>query len=90
MPKSRPNRPKKPPIEISSDESLITFSFSTPDRFKIGEKRGYPQTSSEKENQNQNQNQKPLKKTTKLMPFTANTPKISFPPLSPLSPEQYL
>ena len=83
MPKSRPNRPKKPPIETSSNESSFTFSFSTPDQFKIGEKRGHPQTSSEKENQNQ----KPIKKTTKLMPFTAGIPSISF---SPLSPEQYL
>ena len=85
MPKLRPNRPKKPPIEISSNKSSFIFSFSTPDRFKIGEKRGHPQTSSKKENQNQNQ--KPSKKTTKLMPFTANIPKISFPPLSPLFPE---
>src|SRR6266576_4351676 len=91
MPKSRPNRPKKPPIEkekppieTSSDESLFTFSFS-PDRFNKGEKRGHPQTSPE--NENQNQNQKPTKKTTKLMPFTAGIPSISFPPISP---EQYL
>ncbi len=42
MLKLRPNRPKKPPIETSSDKSLFTFSFSIPDWFKIGEKRGYP------------------------------------------------
>ena len=94
MLKPRPNRPKKlptekekPPIEISSDKSLFTFSFS-PDRFNKGEKRGHPQTSpDENQNQNQNQNQKPTKKSTKLMPFTAGIPSISFPPLSP---EQYL
>ena len=86
MPKPRPNRPKKlptekekPPIEISSDKSLFTFSFS-PDRFNKGEKRGHPQSSPE--NENQNQNQKPTKKTTKLMPITASIPSIHFPPLS--------
>ena len=50
MPKPRPNRPKKPPIETSSDKSLFTFSFS-PGRFNKGEKRGHPQTSPDK-NQN--------------------------------------
>ena len=85
MPKPRPNRPKKLPIEkekplieTSSDESSFTFFFS-PDRFNKGEKRGHPQTSPD---ENQNQNQKPTKKTTKLMPFTAGIPSISFPPLS--------
>src|SRR6266702_3291619 len=74
-------------VTISSDESSFTFSFS-PDRFNKGEKRGHPQTSpDENQNQNQNQNQKPTKKSTKLMPFTAGIPSISFPPLSP---EQYL
>ena len=85
MPKPRPNRPKKPPIEkekllieTSSNKSLFTFSFS-PDRFNKGEKRGHPQTSPD---ENQNQNQKLTKKTTKLMPFTAGIPNISFSPLS--------
>jgi len=52
MPK--PSRPKKkqPPIEISDNESTFTFSppSPSPDLFRVGEKRGYPQSSSEKEN----------------------------------------
>jgi hypothetical protein len=73
---------KKPPIEISDNESTTTFTFSAPPSsspglFGTGEKRGYPQSSTEKENQ------KPAKKTTKLMTFTAGIPSISFPPLSP-------
>jgi len=50
MPKSRPNRPKKPPIEKSSNRSLFTpiptlnsFKISPPSGpFRIGEKKGYP------------------------------------------------
>ena len=41
----RPNRSKKkPPIEISDEESTSTFSspFPSPSLFRIGEKRGYP------------------------------------------------
>jgi hypothetical protein len=43
----RPGRPKKkPPIEISDNESISTFTFSSPSPFPglfgIGEKRGYP------------------------------------------------
>ena len=83
----RPNRPKKkPPIEISDNESISTFTFSTtfpsPGLFGTGEKRGHPQSSS-----SEKENQKPAKKTTKLMTFTAGIPSISLPPLSP---EQHL
>jgi len=51
----RPGRPKKkPPIEISDNESISTFTFSgpspSPGLFGTGEKRGYPQSSTEKEN----------------------------------------
>jgi len=81
----RPGRPKKKPIEISDNESISTFTFSAPSPslglFGAGEKRGHPQSSTEKETQ------KPAKKTTKLMTFTAGIPSIS---LSPLSPEQHL
>jgi len=78
----RPGRPKKkPPIEISDNEFISTFTFSSPSPspslFRTGEKRGHPQSSTEKENQ------KPVKKTTKLMTFTAGIPSISFSPLSP-------
>ena len=43
----RPGRPKKkPPIEISDNESTSTFTFSAPSPslslFGVGEKRGYP------------------------------------------------
>ena len=80
MPKSNRHK-KKPPIEISDNESTTTFTFSapspSPSLFGTGEKRGHPQSSTEKENQ------KPTKKTTKLMTFTAGIPSISFPPLSP-------
>ena len=76
----RPNRSKKkPPIEISDEDSTSTFSppSPSPGLLRIGEKRGHPQSSTEKENQ------KPAKKTTKLITFTAGIPSISFPPLSP-------
>ena len=78
----RPGRPKKkPPIEISDNESISTSTFSapfsSPGLFRTGEKRGHPQSSTEKENQ------KPTKKTTKMRTFTASIPSISFPPLSP-------
>ena len=74
---------KQPPIEISDNKSTFTFSTPSPSPglFRTGEKRGHPQSSTEKENQ------KPAKKTTKLMTFTAGTPSI---PFSPLSPEQHL
>jgi len=78
----RPSRPKKkPPIEISDNESISTFTFSSPSPspslFGTGEKRGHPQSSTKKENQ------KPVKKTTKLITFTASIPSISFSSLSP-------
>ena len=76
MPKSRPNRSKKPPIETSSDKSSFTFSFFTPDWFKIGEKRGHSQSP-------KNKNQKPIKKIIKLITITDSIPSILFPPLSP-------
>ena len=41
----RPNRSKKkPPIEISDEDSTSTFSppFPSPGPFRIGEKRGHP------------------------------------------------
>ena len=44
----RPNRSKKkPPIEISDEESISTFSppSPSPSLFRTGEKRGYPQSS---------------------------------------------
>ena len=39
-----PKKLKKPPIEISDEESTFTFSppSPTPGLFRIGEKRGYP------------------------------------------------
>jgi hypothetical protein len=57
----RPGRSKKkPPIEISDNKSISTSTFSTlspsPSLFGTGEKRGHPQSSTEKENQ------KPVKK----------------------------
>ena len=89
MPKPRPDRPKKPPIETTSNKSPFTFDFPDHNLFSIGEKRAHPPSSPENENQNQNQNQnqKPTKKTTKLMPTTASIPSIQ---LLPLSPEQHL
>jgi hypothetical protein len=57
----RPNRSKKkPPIEISDEDSTSTFSppSPSPGLLRIGEKRGHPQSSPEKENQ------KPAKKKT--------------------------
>ena len=58
-------KPKKPPIEISDEESTFTFSppSPTPSLFRIGEKRGYPQSSNTKENQ------KPIKKDNKINNF---------------------
>jgi len=79
MPK--PSRPKKkqPPIEISDNESTFTFSppSPSPDLFRAGEKRGYPQSSSKKENQKQ-----PIKKTIKPTTATDSIPSISSPALS--------
>jgi hypothetical protein len=68
---------KKPPIEISDKESISTFSPPSPSSslFRIGVKRGHPQSSPENENQN------PIKKTIKPTPTTASTS---------LSLEQYL
>ena len=86
MPK--PGRPKKkqPLLEISDHQSdIFTFSLpsssssSSPGLFRVGEKRGHPQSSPE----NENQNQKPTKKTTKLNTTTDSIPSIPFPPLSP-------
>jgi len=39
-----PKKPKKPPIEISDEESTFTFSppSPTPGLFRIGEKKGHP------------------------------------------------
>ena len=79
----RPNRSKKkPPIEISDEDSTSTFSppSPSPGLFRTGEKRGYPQSSPKKENQ------KPAKKTIKLT-TTASMPSI---PSYSLSLEQYL
>jgi len=50
----RPSRPKKKPsIEISDNKSISIFTFSTPSPspslFGAGEKRGHPQSSTEKE-----------------------------------------
>ena len=38
---------KKPPIEISDNESIFTFSLppSSPNLFRIGERAGQPQSS---------------------------------------------
>ena len=45
---------KKPPIEISDNKSTTTFTFSAPSPspglFGTGDKRGHPQSSTEKEN----------------------------------------
>ena len=80
----RPGRPKKkPPIEISDKDSTSTFSppSPSPGLFRIGEKRGHPQSSPKKENQ------KPAKKTIKPTTTTDSMDNI----LSyPFSPEQYL
>ena len=80
----RPNRSKKkPPIEISDEDSTSTFSppSPSPGLFRTGEKRGHPQSSPEKENQ------KPAKKIIKLTTTTEGIPGISFPPIPP---EQHL
>jgi len=80
----RPNRSKKkPPIEISDEDSTSIFSppSPSPGPFRTGEKRGHPQSSSEKENQ------KPAKKAIKpttTMDSTDNIPSYFF------SLEQYL
>ena len=73
----------KKPIEISEEESIFTFSPSspTPDLFRIGEKRGRPQSSPK------NENQKPVKKTIKPTTTTASMPSISS---SSRSLEEYL
>ena len=47
----RPNRSKKkPPIEISNEDSTSTFSppSPSPSLLRIGEKRGYPPSSTVK------------------------------------------
>ena len=73
-----PNRSKKkPPIEISNEDSTSTFSPPSPSfgLFRTGEKRGYPQSSPEKENQ------KPAKKTIKpttTMDGMPDMPSFSF------------
>ena len=80
----RPNRSKKkPPIEISDEDSTSTFSppSPSPSLFRTGEKRGHPQSSPEKENQ------KPAKKTIKPTTTTASIPGI---PSYFLPPEKYL
>jgi len=80
----RPNRSKKkPPIEISGEDSTSTFSppSPSPGPFRTGEKRGYPQSSPKKENQ------KPAKKTIKLTTTTDSTDDI---PSYSFSPEQHL
>ena len=58
MPKPSRHKKKQPPIEISDNKSTFTFSAPSPSPglFGTGEKRGYPQSSTEKENQ------KPAKK----------------------------
>ena len=71
----RPNRPKKkPPIEISDEESTSTFSppSPSPTLFRIGEKRGHPQSSPEKENE------KPAKKIIKPTTTTDSTAGMPF------------
>ena len=83
MPKpSKQKKKKQPSIEISDEESISTFSSPSPSPslFRIGEKRGHPQSSPE------NENQKPAK-TIKPPTTTASTPRI---PSYPLSLEQYL
>ena len=78
----RPNRSKKkPPIEISDEDSTSTFSppSPSPGLFRTGEKRGHPQSSPV----NKNQNQKPAKKIIKLPTITDSIPSIPFPSLSP-------
>ena len=82
MPKSGKHK-KILPIEISDNKATFTFSTPSPSPspspslVRIGEKRGHPQSSTEKENQ------KPAKKTTKITTFTAGTSSIPFPLLSP-------
>ena len=80
----RPKRfKKKPPIEISDEDSTSTFSppSPSPSLFRIGEKRGYPQSSPEKENQ------KPAKKTIKP---TTTTDSIDDIPSYSMPLEQHL
>ena len=70
-----PKKPKKPPIEISDEESTFTFSppSPTPGLFRIGEKKGHPQSSPE------NKNQKPAKKIIKLITTTDSVPNVPLP-----------
>ena len=67
MPKSSRYKKKQPSIEISDNKSTSTFTFSAPSPspglFGTGEKRGHPQSSTEKENQ------KPIKKDNKTYDF---------------------
>jgi len=74
----RPNRSKKkPPIEISDEDSIFTFFPPSPSPIRTGEKRGHPQSSPKKENQ------KPAKKTIKpttTTDSTADMPSYSFSP----------
>ena len=83
---ARPNRSKKkPPKEISDEESTSTSTFSPPSPSlglpRTGEKRGHPQSSPKKENQ------KPAKKLTKPMTITEST---ANKPLFSFSPEEHL
>ena len=82
MPKTYKSK-KKPPIEISDENSTSTFSphSPSPSPFRIGEKRGYPQSSPKKENQ------KPAKKIIKPITITDSIDNI---PSYSLSLEQYL
>ena len=80
----RPKRSKKkPPIEISDEDSTSTFSppSPSPGLFRTGEKRGHPQSSPEKENQ------KPAKKTIKPTTTTDGMPGM---PSFSFTLEQYL
>src|SRR6266700_1850684 len=73
--RSKKNPPiEKPPIEISDEDSTSTFSppSPSPGPFRKGEKRGHPQSSTEKENQ------KPAKKTIKPTTTTDSTAGMPF------------
>ena len=53
MPKpSKPKKKKQPPIEISNNKSIFTFSAPSTSLslFRAGEKRGYPSSSNKKDN----------------------------------------
>ena len=71
-------KPKKPPIEISDEESTFTFSppSPTPGLFRTGGKRERPWSSPKKENQ------KPAKKTIKPTTTTDSIPSVFLPPTS--------